>query len=143
MGVPKQDLLTVSRLLGTKLVANEYVFSLLTCTKRQSNAFISATNRFVAYASLSTLKTGMTQRGFTIAVYSLCGFANLSSLGIQIGVLGALAPSQRTVITKVGVSALLCGFISTVQSATILGCCCDRWIGVWYVGPNIGGWRYL
>lgn len=61
----------------------------------------------------------LTQRAFNIASYSLCGFANLSSLGIQIGVLGALAPSQAKTIVRVATSALICGFISTLQTAGI------------------------
>lgn len=99
MGTPGPDVLTVSRLLGLKLIANE----------------------FVAYTSLSGIKDQMTDRGFVIATFSLCGFANLSSLGIQIGVLSSLAPNKRAVIVKVAVSALICGFMSTIQTASIAG----------------------
>ena len=54
-------------------------------------------------------------RTFTIASYALCGFANLGSLGIQIGVLGALAPSRAKIIASTAVSAMFCGFISYVS----------------------------
>jgi len=99
MGVPKQDLLKVSSLLGTKLVANE----------------------FVAYQRLQTLRPDMTERGFNIAVYALCGFANLGSLGIQIGVLSALGPKRKSVIASTALSALACGYLATLTSATIAG----------------------
>jgi len=99
MGVPKPDLLKVARLLGIKLVQNE----------------------FVAYAELATIRDTMTARGFNIAVYSLCGFGNLGSLGIQIGVLSALGPNRKALIIKTAVSALLCGFLCTCQTAGIAG----------------------
>jgi len=99
MGVPQQDLLRVSGLLGTKLVANE----------------------FVAYQRLQEIRPYMTERGFKIAVYALCGFANLGSLGIQIGVLAALGPKRKSVIASVAFSALACGFLATCQTATIAG----------------------
>ena len=62
----------------------------------------------------------LSQRSFTIASYCLCGFANLSSLGIQIGVLSALAPSQAKVIARIAPSAMLCGFISCVSAHSLL-----------------------
>ena len=61
----------------------------------------------------------LSPRAFNIASYSLCGFANLSSLGIQIGVLSALAPSQAKTIVRVATSAMICGYISTLQTAGI------------------------
>ena len=73
-------------------------------------------------ADLHAIMTGsnpLSQRAFNIASYSLCGFANLGALGIQIGVLGALAPSQAKVIVRVATSAMICGFISTLQTAGI------------------------
>ncbi len=54
----------------------------------------------------------LSQRGYTIASYALCGFANLGSLGIQIGVLSALAPSRARIIARIAASAMICGFIS-------------------------------
>lgn len=99
MGVPKQDLLTVAGLLGTKLVQNE----------------------FVAYLGLTAAQPTMTERGYRIAIYALCGFGNLGSLGIQIGVLSALGPARQTTIVKVSVSALACGFLATCVTANIAG----------------------
>ncbi|KAG7446453.1 uncharacterized protein BT62DRAFT_931886 [Guyanagaster necrorhizus] len=102
LGVPRNEILQVSQLLATKLVANE----------------------FSAYEKLQTLMASdnaLSQRGYTIASYALCGFANLGSLGIQIGVLGALAPSKNKVIARIAVSAMICGFLSTLQTASIAG----------------------
>jgi concentrative nucleoside transporter, CNT family len=61
----------------------------------------------------------LSRRGYTVASYALCGFANLGSLGIQIGVLSALAPSRTRVIARIGFSAMIAGFISTLQAAGI------------------------
>lgn len=99
MGTPNQDVLKVSRLLALKMISNE----------------------FIAYQELSKIKAEMTGRGFVIAAYSLCGFANLGSLGIQIGVLNSLVPAQKDEITRVAWSALLCGSFSTIQTAAIAG----------------------
>jgi len=100
MGVPRSEILPVAQLLGTKLVANE----------------------FVAYLDLTAGQKGanpLSERAFLIASYALCGFANLGSLGIQIGVLSALAPSRGKAIAKLGPSAMICGFLSTMQAACI------------------------
>ncbi|KAI5889752.1 uncharacterized protein SCHCODRAFT_02635519 [Schizophyllum commune H4-8] len=102
MGVPRNEILTVARLLATKLVENE----------------------FSAYMELQTIMGSdnpLSARAYTIASYSLCGFANLGSLGIQIGVLGAMAPSRSGIIARTAVSAMICGFISTLQTAGIAG----------------------
>ncbi|KAG2074563.1 H+/nucleoside cotransporter [Suillus decipiens] len=102
LGVPSNEILRVSQLLATKLIANE----------------------FAAYLELSSIQASsnpLSGRAFTIASYSLCGFANLGSLGIQIGVLSALAPSQGRTIAKLATSAMFCGFISTLQTAGIAG----------------------
>jgi len=102
MGVPRAEILRVSQILATKLIANE----------------------FAAYTDLHAIQTGsdpLTPRAFTIASYALCGFANLGSLGIQIGVLGALAPSRSKIIARIAMSAMICGFISTMQTAGIAG----------------------
>jgi concentrative nucleoside transporter, CNT family len=61
----------------------------------------------------------LSPRAHTIASYALCGFANLGSLGIQIGVLSALAPSRAKVIARIATSAMICGFLSTLQTASI------------------------
>jgi CNT family concentrative nucleoside transporter len=102
MGVPRDEILPVAQLLATRLVVNE----------------------FVSYTNLKAIMEGpnpLSTRAHTIASYGLCGFANFSSLGIQIGVLSALAPSRRKVIARVGFSAMLCGFFSTLQTAAIAG----------------------
>ncbi|KAF8269244.1 Na+ dependent nucleoside transporter C-terminus-domain-containing protein [Lactarius quietus] len=102
IGVPRAEILRVSELLATKLVENE----------------------FAAYLNLQALMASseaLSPRGFTIASYALCGFANFGSLGIQIGVLSALAPSRTRLIARIGLSALICGFISTLQAAGIAG----------------------
>ncbi|PCH43887.1 hypothetical protein WOLCODRAFT_26274 [Wolfiporia cocos MD-104 SS10] len=101
-GVPRNEILRVSELLATKLIENE----------------------FVGYTDLQAIMSSdnpLSHRAFTIASYSLCGFANLGSLGITVGVLSALAPSQAKVISRIAVSAMLCGFVSTLQAAGIAG----------------------
>jgi concentrative nucleoside transporter, CNT family len=100
LGVPRAEILRVSQLLATKLVANE----------------------FAAYSDLHDIMNGtdpLSHRAFTIASYALCGFANLGSLGIQIGVLSAMAPSRGKIIARVAFSAMICGFLSTLQTAGI------------------------
>ncbi|KAH7915210.1 Na+ dependent nucleoside transporter C-terminus-domain-containing protein [Hygrophoropsis aurantiaca] len=102
LGVPYPEIFKVSQLLATKLIENE----------------------FSAYLQLKAIQASsepLSERAFTIASYSLCGFANLSSLGIQIGVLSALAPNQAKTIAKIATSAMICGFISTLQTAGIAG----------------------
>ncbi|KAL0581830.1 hypothetical protein V5O48_000198 [Marasmius crinis-equi] len=100
LGVPRNEILRVSQLLATKLVANE----------------------FAAYGVLQDIMKSdnpLSHRANTIASYALCGFANLGSLGIQIGVLGAMAPSKKSVLAKIAFSAMVCGFLSTLQTAGI------------------------
>jgi len=102
LGVPRAEILPVSQLLATKIIANE----------------------FAAYLNLQAITHGaapLSARAYTIASYSLCGFANLGSLGIQIGVLGALAPSRSKIIARIAFSAMICGFLSTLQTAGIVG----------------------
>ncbi|KAG5646271.1 hypothetical protein DXG03_003867 [Asterophora parasitica] len=102
LSVPRAEILRVAQLFATKLVANE----------------------FAAYINLQTIMKGdnpLSPRAYTIASYGLCGFANLGSLGIQIGVLGALAPSRGKVIAQIALSAMICGFMSTLQTAGIVG----------------------
>ncbi|QRV96750.1 proton/nucleoside cotransporter [Ceratobasidium sp. AG-Ba] len=101
LGVPRAELLRVARLLATKLVANEFVAYLALKNEHAANPF--------------------SPRAYTIISYGLCGFANLGSLGIQIGVLGALAPSRGKVIARVAPSAMICGFLATLQTAGIAG----------------------
>ncbi|EMD37525.1 hypothetical protein CERSUDRAFT_114160 [Gelatoporia subvermispora B] len=102
IGVPRNEILRVSELLATKLVENE----------------------FVGYTTLQAIMKSdnpLSPRAYTIASYALCGFANLGSLGIQVGVLSALAPSRSKVIARIATSAMICGFISTLQAAGIAG----------------------
>lgn len=101
MGVPASDIFTAGDLLGQKLAINE----------------------FVAYASLSDLiKAGtLAPKTVTILTYALCGFANFSSIAIQIGGIGALAPNKKGLISKLGLRALLGGSLATFLTATIAG----------------------
>lgn len=100
MGVPRSEIFRVSQLLATKLVANE----------------------FVAYSMLSEIRKSnnpLSLRADLITQYALCGFANIASLGIQIGVLSSLGPARGKSIARLAPSAMLCGFLSTMQAAGI------------------------
>jgi CNT family concentrative nucleoside transporter len=101
IGVSSKDCITVGNLLGTRMVLNE----------------------FVAYGQLGALKSQavLDARSFTIATFALCGFANLSSIGIQIGGIGALAPNQRNELARLGVRAMLAGTMANLLSASIVG----------------------
>jgi CNT family concentrative nucleoside transporter len=99
MGVPWQDAPVVGNLLGTRMALNE----------------------FVAYAELGTLKGTLDPRSFTIATFALCGFANFSSIGIQIGGIGALAPTRRHDLARLGLRAMLAGTLANFVTATIAG----------------------
>jgi len=98
MGVPAQDVPAVGDLLGTKLVANE----------------------FVAYVKLTTQYQGViSPRSYTLATYALTGFANFASIGIQLGGIGGMAPTRRGDLARLGSRALLAGFIATLINASI------------------------
>jgi CNT family concentrative nucleoside transporter len=99
IGVPWKDCLTIGNLLGTKMVINE----------------------FVAFSNLGPLKAGLDPRSFTIATFALCGFANFSSIGIQIGGIGALAPNKKEELAKLGLRAMLAGTMANLISASIAG----------------------
>ena len=101
MGVPWSDAAAVGNLLGIKLAVNE----------------------FVGYANLAELiKAGaLTERGQVIATYALCGFANFSSIGIQIGGISALAPSRRGDLARLGLKAMLGGAIASWLTACVAG----------------------
>ncbi|KAI4205162.1 MAG: hypothetical protein LQ346_001495 [Caloplaca aetnensis] len=102
LGVPRNgDLLKVAQLIGTKLIANE----------------------FVAYTSLQTdpAYADLSPRSRLIATYALCGFANIGSLGTQIGVLSQIAPRRSGDVSRLAVSALIAGALSTLTSASIAG----------------------
>ncbi|KAG8941264.1 hypothetical protein FRC00_012447, partial [Tulasnella sp. 408] len=90
MGAPRHEILPISRLMATKLIANEFV-AYLTLSENQTTAPLSP-------------------RGYTIASYALCGFANIGSVGITVGVLSALAPGKAKQIIKLAPSAMICGF---------------------------------
>ncbi|MBL9217155.1 MAG: hypothetical protein JNG82_01600 [Opitutaceae bacterium] len=100
MGVPTADIGNVATLLGQKLTINE----------------------FVAFQSLTTKAVPVvTEKGLLILSIAICGFANFSSVGMQIGGIGALAPERRTDLAKLGLKALLCGTLASYLSATIAG----------------------
>ncbi len=87
MGVPWKDAPTIGNLLGTRLVLNE----------------------FVAFLELGPIKAHLDPRSFTIATYALCGFANFSSIAIQIGGIGALAPNRKSDLARLGLRAVAAG----------------------------------
>jgi CNT family concentrative nucleoside transporter len=102
IGICPEDLETVGRLLGEKLILTE----------------------FIGYISLAELKTSgafSEPKSIIMATYILCGFANFSSIGIQIGGIGALAPKRRVLLSKLGVKALIAGTLASLMSATIIG----------------------
>lgn len=100
MGVPAQDVSTVSTLLGQKLTINE----------------------FVAFKTLTAKGAPvLTEKGLLIASVAICGFANFSSVGMQIGGIGELAPERRGDLAKLGLKALLCGTLASYLSATLAG----------------------
>lgn len=100
MGVPNEEVNGVATLLGQKLTVNEFV------------AFKSLTSHAVNIQS---------QKALTIATIAIAGFANFSSVGMQIGGIGELAPGRRTDLAKLGLKALLCGTLASYMSATIAG----------------------
>ncbi|GIJ95882.1 nucleoside transporter [Capnocytophaga stomatis] len=105
IGVPKEDMMLMGQLLGVKLASSE----------------------FVAYTQLADLKNVASvthllyDKSVIIATYMLCGFANFASIGIQIGGIGSLAPSQRKTLSEFGLKAVLGGSLASLLSATIAG----------------------
>ncbi len=99
MGVPMQDIHTAGGLMGTKMVINE----------------------FVAYMDLSLIKDSLTDKALLITSFALCGFANFSSIAIQVGGIGELVPERRTDLARLGFKALICGTLASYLSATIAG----------------------
>lgn len=99
LGVPWHDALKVGNLMGIKVVLNE----------------------FVAFSQLGPLKGQIAERSFTIATFALCGFANFSSIGIQIGGIGALAPSRKHDLARLGFRALVAGTLANYLAAAIAG----------------------
>jgi CNT family concentrative nucleoside transporter len=99
IGIPWQDCTRVGDLLGTRMVLNE----------------------LVAYSKLGAQKALLDPRSFTIATFALCGFANFSCIGIQIGGIGALAPNRKAEMARLGVRAMLAGTMANLMSASIAG----------------------
>ncbi|MBX7242945.1 MAG: NupC/NupG family nucleoside CNT transporter [Bacteroidia bacterium] len=99
MGVASSEMTTAGSLLGTKFVANE----------------------FVAYSQFTKIMGGLSPKTITILSFALCGFANLGSIGIQIGGIGELAPDRKKELAQLGFKALLCGTLASYLSATIAG----------------------
>ena len=99
IGVPWHDCPTIANLLGLRLVTNE----------------------LVAFQRLGPMQNTLDPRTYTIATFALCGFANFSSIGIQIGGIGALAPNKRTELAQLGLRALMAGTMANLMSASIVG----------------------
>jgi CNT family concentrative nucleoside transporter len=99
IGVPAKDCGLIGNLLGTRMALNEVI----------------------AYISLGAQKAMISPRSFTIATFALCGFANLGSIGMQIGGIGALVPERRNDLAKLGVRAMLAGTMANLISASIAG----------------------
>ena len=99
IGVPWRDCGVIGTLLGTRMVLNE----------------------LVAFSMLGPMKAALDPRSFTIATFALCGFANLSSIGIQIGGIGALAPNKKGELARLGIRAMLAGTMANLMSASIAG----------------------
>jgi concentrative nucleoside transporter, CNT family len=99
MGVPWHDAPTIGNLLGTRMALNE----------------------FVAYSKLGPLKNALDPKSFTIATFALCGFANFSSIGMQIAGIGGLAPNRRHDLARLGLRAMFAGTLANFMTATIAG----------------------
>ena len=99
LGIPWSDCRSVGGLLGTRTVLNE----------------------LIAFGELGELKAKIAERSFVISTFALCGFANLSSIGIQLGGIGALAPERRGDLARLGFRALLAGTLANFLSACIAG----------------------
>ncbi len=99
IGIPTHDCASVGNLLGIRMVLNE----------------------LVAFSQLGDQKALLDPRTVTIATFALCGFANLSSIGIQIGGIGALAPNKRGELARLGFRAMIAGTMANLMSASIAG----------------------
>ena len=102
VGVPWQDSLHFGSLLGTKIVLNEFV-------------------AYLELGKMITEKVMVSEKGILMATYALCGFANFSSIAIQIGGLGPLAPSRKADIASLGIKAVIGGSLATLMTATLAG----------------------
>ena len=99
IGVPWRDCPAIGNLLGTRMALNEVI----------------------AYIHLGAMKAVLAPQSFIIATFALCGFANLGSIGMQIGGIGALIPERRNELAKLGVRAMLAGTMANLISASIAG----------------------
>jgi CNT family concentrative nucleoside transporter len=99
IGIPWRDCPAIGYLLGTRMALNE----------------------LVAFSLLGPQRAMLDPRSYTIATFALCGFANLSSIGIQIGGIGALAPNKRGELARLGFRAMLAGTMANLMSASIAG----------------------
>jgi CNT family concentrative nucleoside transporter len=101
MGVPTQDCLSIGQILGERIVLNE----------------------FVGYLDLTenAQKLALDPRSFTIATYALCGFANFSSIAIQVGGIGSLAPERRSEMAQLGFRAMIGGLLAAYMTASLAG----------------------
>ena len=101
MGVSWPDCQSIGRVLGSRIVLNE----------------------FVGYLDLTALQKdhAVSDRSFTLATYALCGFANFSSIAIQIGGIGALAPARRAELAALGLRAMIGGLLACYMTATVVG----------------------
>jgi concentrative nucleoside transporter, CNT family len=99
IGIPWHDCRTIGNLLGVRMVLNE----------------------LVAFKMLGPQRALLDPRSFTIATFALCGFANFSSIGIQMGGIGALAPNKKRELAKLGLRAMLAGTMANLMSASIAG----------------------
>ena len=99
IGIPWRDCLAIGNLLGLRMVTNE----------------------LVAFQRLGPMQATLDPRSFTIATFALCGFANFSSIGIQIGGIGALAPNKRSDLARLGIRAMLAGTMANLMSASLVG----------------------
>jgi concentrative nucleoside transporter, CNT family len=98
IGIPWRDAHTIGNLLGTRTMINE----------------------FVAFTELGKLKSTLDPRTFSIATFALCGFANVGSIGMQIGGIGALVPNRRNDLAHLGLRAMLAGTMANLMSASIV-----------------------
>lgn len=99
MGIPTKDCFAVGQILGERIVLNE----------------------FIGYISLSTQKATLDERSYVLATYALCGFANLASVAIQIGGIGALAPLRRNDLATLGLKAMIGGVLASYMTACVCG----------------------
>ena len=99
MGVPAAECAQVGQLLGVKTILNE----------------------FYAYFQLKAVAEGLSYRSMVIVTYALCGFANLSSIGIQLGGIGGIAPKRRSDLARVGLRAMIAGTLAAFLTANVAG----------------------